>query len=894
MIGSVISWWLVSSLLGLAAFPLAWRLFHKLPDRGFGLSRSLGILAASYGLWLGATAGVWRNDLGGAVGVVILLALVSMVVSRGRWGSIVDWISENRRPLLVMEAVFALAFVVWAFVRANDPRIDHTEQTMDMMYLNGILSSETFPPRDPWLSGYAISYYYFGYVSLAVLTRLSGINPTVGYNLGNALWFALTSLGAYSLLYDLLASRRRGRPIAVSLLGPLFVVLSGNLEGFLEFLHARHVFWRKTAEGVLQSGFWRWLDLQDLSQPPAVEPLWGPTRTWWWWRASRVIHDTNLSGRNVELIDEFPFFSFLLADNHPHLLALPFVLLAIAFALQVFLNQDPGEHRFGRLKISDGQIKRIKSGALIALAGFVAVVVLKATHEASSTSGAFLSAVKGVVLGSVGLGLFAGFSALLTGILPSSLPKEGFWFAAWLFGGLAFLNTWDFPIYLSLLMGVLWWVGRATPTRTLLIRLGSTGLGLLVAGLLFYLPWYPTFTSQAGGILPNLIFTTRVQQFLVMFGTSFVPILVWLIDRAKSRWKSDDTGIALRVGLGVPAILFSLLILLAGGLYFALVRDPNQLQVIMTELGLSDVPLGRSLPELTKATLTRHFARLPTVLTLGMVLGLGVALLSRAQAPPKVKGSKSGKRTADDEGPWPFVVLMIAIGALLVLGPEFLYLKDLFSTRMNTVFKIYFATWILWGLAGAYATVELWPRRWASREALRSLVVVPLFLGLFYPVMATQTKTDKFNLPSGRTLDGAAYLAQNNPADYDAILWINDQGLEGVIAEAVGGSYTYYGRISTFTGLSTVLGWGGHESQWRGKDNPLGSRQDDIAFLYQTSSWTDAQSVLDRYDIDYVYVGPLERTTYRPLVERKFDTFLKVIYRSGEVTIYGRRDEARG
>ena len=49
---------------------------------------------------------------------------------------------------------------------------------------------------------------------------------------------------------------------------------------------------------------------------------------WWWWRASRIIHDRDLAGNAMEVISEFPFFSFLLGDNHPHVYALPQGLLA--------------------------------------------------------------------------------------------------------------------------------------------------------------------------------------------------------------------------------------------------------------------------------------------------------------------------------------------------------------------------------------------------------------------------------------------------------------------------------------------------------------------------------------------------------------------------------------
>jgi uncharacterized membrane protein len=106
----------------------------------------------------------------------------------------------------------------------------------------------------------------------------------------------------------------------------------------------------------------------------------------------------------------------------------------------------------------------------------------------------------------------------------------------------------------------------------------------------------------------------------------------------------------------------------------------------------------------------------------------------------------------------------------------------------------------------------------------------------------------------------------------------------GVVAEAVGGQYSEYARISTFTGLSAVLGWPGHEGQWR--DAALqGSRKDDIQTLYTTPDWVTAQEIIDRYQIRYIVVGNLERTTYQ-VSEEKFSRFLKPIFQQGNLTVY--------
>ncbi len=79
---------------------------------------------------------------------------------------------------------------------------------MELAFINAILKSPTFPPNDPWLSGYAISYYYFGYVLTAMLAALTGITGGVAFNLSISLVFALASIGAYGLVFNLLAVAR--------------------------------------------------------------------------------------------------------------------------------------------------------------------------------------------------------------------------------------------------------------------------------------------------------------------------------------------------------------------------------------------------------------------------------------------------------------------------------------------------------------------------------------------------------------------------------------------------------------------------------------------------------------------------------------------------------------
>jgi uncharacterized membrane protein len=144
-------------------------------------------------------------------------------------------------------------------------------------------------------------------------------------------------------------------------------------------------------------------------------------------------------------------------------------------------------------------------------------------------------------------------------------------------------------------------------------------------------------------------------------------------------------------------------------------------------------------------------------------------------------------------------------------------------------------------------------------------------------------KANNFKPPFGLTLDDFDRVQRENPDEAAAILWLRS-ATDGVIAEATGNPYSSYGRISIYTGLPTILGWGNHEGQWR--DPALqGSRRDDIETLYTTPDWQATQLIIERYNVRYIVVGNLERTSYR-VNEEKFNNFLKPVFQQGNVTVY--------
>jgi uncharacterized protein DUF2298 len=208
-------WWLTLEVLGVAAWPVAWTVMGRLPDRGWAFSKALGLLLVGYGAWL---IGMFQlAPFSRASNTAMLLALIAgaawLVLRNGRalGDEMQAFLRGQARYWVAAEVLFGLAFVAWTILRAYAPNIYGTEKFMDFAFLNSFTQGQVLPPNDPWLAGYSINYYYFGYTLMGTLCHLSGVDSAVGFNLANVTLFSLTVLGAFGVVYNLVAGSIRSR-----------------------------------------------------------------------------------------------------------------------------------------------------------------------------------------------------------------------------------------------------------------------------------------------------------------------------------------------------------------------------------------------------------------------------------------------------------------------------------------------------------------------------------------------------------------------------------------------------------------------------------------------------------------------------------------------------------
>ena len=780
-------WFLLLEAAAAIALPWAFFLFRFLPDRGLTLLKPAALLLFSYVLWILGLAHVWPNSGLTVWAIFVLAAAASLWLYRRRWNQLREFLCDNWPVLLAAELIFAGLFALWAFVASGSPAITHTEKPMDFMLLNAAHQARYFPAEDLWLSGHSISYYYFGHIIVAFLTKLSGAASATAYNLGVATIPAMAGAIAFGLVYNLarLAGGRFRPALAAGAAAPALVLLAGNLMGALEFVRLR---------GWAGEGFWDWVAIKGLDGASVSGGVF-PQDFWWWFRSTRVIDTLSAEGASLDYtITEFPAFSFILGDLHAHVLAIPFLLLAVSAALNAYLSREP--LGWAWLRRHPGQ------AAALALSG----------------------------------------------------------------GALAFINFWDFPVFLALLAGALLLKGCRDYPDSLLQAAASAVMALgpvLVLALAMFAPFYlDAFSGQASGILPLRETATRPFLLFVALGLFILPSLAFLA-KILLRMPRPGPGDAPAAAAALVIAVLPLGLWMATGFMFA---------IVTSGAGAAVDDLGRRL------TLAGPGAMVVAV------AGYGAISLAR-------RGNQ----------PAAFALLLLALAFYLLLGAELFHIADSFGgawRRMNTVFKFYYQAWLLLGIVAAFALYALWPervsvpsaRRWISNAATALKIAgagtLALLLAASFYYTAGAILDRSAASAEGRTLDGLAFLIDTDPGEYAAIKWLRDEAQPGRIVEAVGGDYTDYGRISAATGRATLLGWKGHEIQWRGSHEAFAGREEAVAAIYSGRDPAEARRLLELYAVRYIYLGSRERQTYGVSGLPQYGDFLKTAFHQDGVIVY--------
>ncbi len=773
MYQDILIWWFTIFIIGVVFLPLTIRIFSNFFDLGYIFTKILGLAIISYVIFLLGVLHLFPFTPVTIIGVLLLSVVINLLIAGKDLRSTIKQLNKGTLTVFLLEEIiFFIALFFWSYVRAHAPDIHGLEKFMDFGFVNSILRSKYFPPRDMWFTPFPINYYYFGHLVTAVLTKLSDIPSNITFNLMVATIFAFTFTASFSIGANLLKNFKfqisNFKLITGGLLTAFLVTFAGNLHTIYTFF--------KPYQNDSPVPFWQ-LPFSPMSFP----------NSYWYPNATRFIYHT---------IHEFPIYSFVVSDLHGHVLDIPFVLLMIAILLSLVLKSQITNHKSqinSKLKYSKSLgflnfnhlnfIWNLEFGIWnLPLISFL-LAVMYMTNAWDALIYFLLAALVFLVL------IFLRPISNLEEIENLKLKILN-WFSYLIILGLGFIIfALPFNLYFKPFV---------------------SGIGIICA---------PTFLTNIGKIgpflfEPNHCDRSPLWQLFILYGFFYFWVIPFLIPLIK--------------------------------------KEDHKSQITNHKQSQS------SKSQNSKIRYWNLFG----------IWNFDFEILSPSDI---------------------FVLLLIILSTILIIIPEFVYVKDIYPTyyRANTMFKLVYQAFIMLSISSGYIIIKLIsnfkPSFW--KLVYWTLGIIVLFIVSIYPFFAIPSYYNNFKINYG--LDGIKYLKNLYPTDYQAILWINkDIKGQPVILEAQGDSYTDYARVSANTGLPTVLGWTVHEWLWRGSYDVPAPRINEAKTLYETTDINIAQQLIDKYRIAYVFIGDLEYQKYPNLDEAKFQKLGKVVYQNGITKIY--------
>lgn len=849
-------WLLVIEVIAWTAMPLIVRTMRWLPDRGVVLARPLGLLLVSWLVWLGASTGVWSFGRTSAILAILIVAAVSGLIVWRNYRLLKELARRHWRYLVTVEVLFVVAYMVFVLIRTANPDLWHAfrggEKPMDLSYLTAVAKSTTFPPFDPWYAGGFINYYYFGFVPIATLMRLTAIVPEVAYNLAVPMLFALTFTGAFSVGYNITESLRRIRlsPTEALLQAPSPSTGEGWGEGETSANNGDAIGTTSAplseTPSPLRGEDWGEGETPAVASRPSRPmspraPIYAGLATamlmvvlanldgaaqllqaagrslgdgafgnFDFWRSSRL-----MPGQIA--ITEFPFWSFLFADLHAHMISLPFQVTAIGLATNVVLS--------ARSPVS--LLRR--APAIVWLAFVIGSFAAINTWEVPTYGMLAMGSLSVMVL-----------VAHRNAMRPQVLGK--FLLLAIGFGVLAYTLWLPFhQNYESVFAGL-----RMSQWRTVSWHyMGVHGLLFFIAGSWVGFEVYrrlPRLASLDDSRPHSFVDSRKLTATLALI-VAVLAVVLWLRTTSLHEWTN------------VLALTVSLLTVVGLGIWWLARYRSREAPIQVLLLGMLVLALG---------------------------IGIGVDFVTAERDIDRMNTVFKFYLNA-----WVLFSVVAGVGAWQ------LWASNAFRWGGTTRMKAVKASWmgLLAILVMSSAIYPVLGTRTRIADRFDNAIGRALDGRAFQ-----QTTTYHDPGPGNRGEDpGARYQLA---ADLAAIDFIR-ANVEGspVFLEAVTDQYRWTPRVSIWAGLPVVAGWQWHQSQQRGAGGSeparVNARIADVRTMYRTSDVGRFADLIAEYEVEYIYVGPTERLYFPEQGLAKFaelarseEAFLEVFYASDEVTVY--------
>jgi len=430
------------------------------------------------------------------------------------------------------------------------------------------------------------------------------------------------------------------------------------------------------------------------------------------------------------------------------------------------------------------------------------------------------------------------------------------------FGSLIPTNTWDYPAYFMMFFVSLAIRNFAVSDLSISSKIEKTFIPaalIFIAGIMAYMPYFAAF-KQKREIKMVSYSRSDFSDFFQIFGTYMTITLLFMlittfVTHSKQRKKHDLMFMSFILASFVTIFHQITFLYLAAYILFGFA-------IILKSL-CSDGQNGE--------------------------------LLQTSPANENGKPDQKIDRAAFKKSIL-YITALSILAASYGLACEFFYVNDHYDgklERMNTIFKVYLEMWFIWSFAASFAVFLVASHiikkaKFTHKAGWFAIVFIFMAMGMVYPISSTFIKTGRFGFES--TLEGLKRAERIHPADFKAIKWMqeNVEGLP-VILEACGNAYEWASRFATFAGFPTILGWANHEAGWRNDWDSVNKRWNDINIAYQTTDIAKTIEIMDKYNVEYVIVGSLERKSFPARSLQKFKHFMDIVYDRDGVRIYKRK-----
>ena len=751
-ISLIIIWYFFVQLLSISIIPIIIYSFRSLSDKGYILSKPIGVLINAFLVWILTSLNILNFSQSSIYLSLIILTLFSITIIFKQKDYLLKFIKSKWKLIITFEFLFLISFFIFLIIRSLNPDLWHPyrggEKPMDFAYLNAIIRSTKMPPFDPWFSSGYLNYYYFGHFLVAYLIKATGIEPSIAYNLAIPLLFSFSVVAVVSLFWNIKPSSKIifGKSSSkilsfISIFSVLSVLIIGNLESLFQItLKIKNFLIDKTSFGTFD-----------------------------YWAASRMMP----SGSKGHEITEFPFFTFLFADLHAHLIVIPFMISS----LSVFLAIINFKKNYSKLN-------------LLALYGICSIII----------------------------------------------------------GSIWTINTWNIPTQILLLSGVILFSELKNESKFNLRKSVYAILKIILITLFsftLFMPFHLNFISPTIGLQLS-DFQSPLLNFISIFSIPLFIFIIWI--SYPKNTQSDALTKSFKIFL-IVLLFISIGVLIISTKY------------------------------------------LTFIFILFLIL---FWIYSLKNLRTKYKNSSLSTIL--------FFWYLGFIGLLILAGTEIITIKEDIG-RMNTVFKFYLQSWILINISSSFflgIILVLKPEKSYQKifKSVFSITLIFLTASCFlYTIFGTHSRIQDRFTSTPLNLDGALFMEKANykdplgninfEHDYLAIKWLN-LNLKGspIISEGNTPLYRWGNRISVYTGLPTIIGWDWHQTQQRKNyKKEIQIRKDDIKTIYSSPNLKISLDLLSKYNVEYIYVGKLEKLYYPIEGIEKFES-LTPIYVNDEVTIF--------